>query len=282
MSITIGSVSVEEMRDGFEEGVDGQGVHASKKFLCAWSGRFAVARGLLGFTSGTGSGGPVVTTPPMAYPEIPNLYAREITIEGAGKCTQGSLQLQFEKAIVTAKYGTSSGWSPLPDPNQSIDPGSPYTYATQEMDFGRESITVSKSAVFLANGHRLKDQNYAVPLPHAILTISLQRVPYLPAQSILVAMGKPINSVKFLGVQPGYLMFDGAKTHREDNSDGTYGQNLTLVFRVRPVLRWDEVYDPDGSGGPQQVRYGSSSGPAILLRTDLSTLIPSAYGGNGP
>lgn len=282
MSITIGGISCEEMRDGFEESVDGQGVHATKKYLCDWSGRYAVANALLGFTSGTGSGGPVTTVPPMAYPEIPNLYARDITIEGKGKCTQGTLQLQFEKAIVTAQYGTSSGWSPLPLPNMSIDPGSPFTYATQDLDFGREMLTIEKSAVFLANGSKLKNQNYAVPLPHAILTIQLQRVPYLPAQAILVAMGKPLNSVRFLGVDPGYLMFDGCKSHRENMTDGSYSQNLTLVFRVRPVLRWDEVYGPEPSDGPQQVLTGGGLGTAVLLRTDLSTLIPSAYGGNGP
>lgn len=282
MSITIGGISCEEMRDGFEESVDGQGVHATKKFLCAWSGRFSVASGLLGFTSGTGSGGPVTTVPPMVYPEIPNLYAREITIEGKGKATQGTSQIQFTQAVVTAKYGTSSGWSAIPNPNMSIDPGSPFVYATQEIDFGRESLTVPASSLFLANAHRLKKEKYAVPLPHAILTIQLQRVPYLPAQAILVAMGKPINSVAFLGVQPGYLLFEGCKSHMENMSDGSYSQNLTLVFRVRPVLRWDETYDPDPTGGIQQVRVGSSSGPAVLLRTNLATLIPSAYGGLGP
>lgn len=279
MSITIGGISCEEMRDGVEEGVDGQGVHATKKFLCAWSGRFSVASGLLGFTSGTGSGGPVVTVPPMAYPEIQNLFVREITIEGKGKCTQGALQLQFEKAVVTAKYGTSSGWSPLPLPNMSIDPGSPFVYATQEIDFGREMITIEKSAVTLANGNKLKDLPYAVPLPHAVLTIQLQRVPFLPAQAILVAMGKPLNNATFLGVQAGYLMFDGCKSHMEAMSDGSYSQNLTLVFKVRPVLRWDETFDPNGTGGPQQVRY---NGAAILLRSNLATLIPAAYGGQGP
>lgn len=282
MSITIGGQSVEEMRDGFEEGVDGRGPHGTKKYLCDWSGRYAVANALLGFTTGTGSGGPVVTVPPMSWPESHNMYVSSVTIAGAGKSTQGALQIQFEKAIITANYGTSSGWSPLPLPNMSIDPGSPYTYATQELDYGREMVTIEKSAVFLANGTRLTNQNYAVPLPHAILTIQLQRVPYLPAQGILVAMAKPINSVRFLGVDPGYLMFDGCKSHMEVMTDGSYSQNLSLVFRVRPVLRWDEAYSPKAGEGPQQVRRNSAAGPAILLRTDLSTLIPSAYGGNGP
>lgn len=279
MSITIGGVSVEEMRDGFEENVSERGPGGTKKFLCAWSGRYAVANALLGFSTGTGSGGPVVTVPPMSWPESPNMYVREIKIEGKGKATQGAAQIQFTQAVITANYGASSGWSPLPLPNMSIDPSMPFTYATQEIDFGREMITIEKSAVVLANGHKLKDLPYAVPLPHAVLTIQLQRVPFLPAQAILVAMGKPLNNATFLGVQPGYLMFDGCKSHMEAMSDGSYSQNLTLVFKVRPVLRWDETWDPDGTSGPQQVRY---NGAAILLRSNLATLIPSAYGGQGP
>ena len=280
MSITIGGVSCEEMRDGFEEGIDGRGVHGTKKYLCAWSGRYAVANALLGFTTGTGSGGPVVTVPPMAWPESPNMFASSVTIAGAGKATQGAIQIQFEKAVITAQYGASPGWSPLPLPNMSIDPGSPYTYATQEIDFGREMVTIEGSACTLANGHAFPAAvPYAVPLPHAILTIQLQRVPYLPAQAFLVAMGKPLNNATFLGVQAGYLMFDGAKSRMENMSDGSYGQNLTLVFRVRPVLRWDETWDPDGVSGPQQVRY---NGLPILQRSNLAILIPSAYGGQGP
>lgn len=281
MSTIINGASCEEMPDGFEEGITVQGPHASKKFLCDWADRYTVANGLIGFSTSTGPGSPIVQHPPSRYPESQNMFAKEVVIAGKGKPTQGTLQIQFTKAIVTVNYGVPQ-FGYTGQPNQSIDPAMPFVYATQELDFARESITVEKSAVFLANGHRLKNQNYAVPLPHAILTIQLQRVPYLPGQAILVAMGKPLNSVAFLGVQPGYLMFDGCKSHAEAMSDGSYSQNLTYVFRVRPVLRWDEVYDPDGSGGPQQVRYGSSSGPAILLRTDLSTLIPSAYGGNGP
>lgn len=280
MSIIIGGKSCEEMRDGFEESVDSQGVHATKKFLCAWADRLAVASGLLGFTSGTGSGGPVTTTPPMAYPEIQNLYAREITIEGKGKCTQGTKQLQFTQAVITAHYGTSSGWSPLPLPNMSIDPESPYTFATQEIDFAREDVTIEGSSCTLANGTPFSTPfPYAVPLPHAVLTIQLQQVPYLPAQAILLMMAKPLNNATFLGVPPGFLKFEGCKSHMEAMSDGSYSQNLSLVFKVRPVLRWDEVFDPAGVTAPTQIRY---LGLAILQRSNLATLIPAAYGGQGP
>lgn len=274
----INGITVQEMREGFEEGVHDQGPTATKKYLCDWADRFRVANGLLGFSTGAGSGGSITMTSPMLYPESANLYAREITIEGKGKATQGPVQIQFAQAVVTVNYGVSS-WGPAPLPDMSIDPGMPFVYATQELDFAREMVTIPKSAVTLANGNKLKDLPYAFPIVQAIMTIGLQRVPYLPAAQVVTAMQRPLNSTTFLGVAPGYLMFNGCKSHRENQSDGSYTQNLTLVFAYRPVLRWDEVFDPNGTSGPQQVRY---NGAAILLRSNLATLIPAVYGGAGP
>lgn len=279
MATTINGIVCQELREGFEEGVDSRGPHASKKFLCAWADRYAVANGLLGLSSGTGSGGPVTLSAPNQWPEALNMFVQEVTIEGRGKATDGAVQIEFTQAVVTANYGVPT-WGYAPLPFMSIDPGQPFVYATQSIDFGREMITVEGSSCTLAGGGTFPASvPYAVPLPHAILTIQLQRVPYLPAQAILVAMGKPLNNATFLGVQPGYLMFNGCKSHAEAISDGTYTQNLTLVFSVRPVLRWDETFDPNGTSGPKQVLY---NGLPILQRSNLATLIPSAYGGQGP
>ena len=90
-------------------------------------------------------------------------------------------------------------WGPAPLPDMSIDPSSPYVYATQEIDFGIEGVTIEGAAVTLANGHVFSSNiPYSVPLPHAILTIVLggalatatpaqslcmQEPPCLPAQS---------------------------------------------------------------------------------------------------
>lgn len=280
MAITIGGVVCQEMREGFEEGIHEQGPHATKKFLCDWASRFTVANTFLGLVHGTGRGSAVTLTTPMSYPESANLLAREITIEGRGKYTDGPVQGQFVQAVITVNYGVPT-WGAIPLPNMSIDPGSPFTYATQDIDFSREMVTLPKSSVTLANGNKLKDLPYAFPLVHAIMTIQLHRVPYLPAGQIIAAMQKPLNDSTFLGVAPGHLMLAGCKNHMQAMSDGTQTQELTYVFDYRSILAHDEVFDPNGTGGPQQVRYGSVSGPAILLRSNLAALIPSAYGGQG-
>lgn len=276
MATTISGIVCQELREGFEEGIHEQGPVATKKFLCDWADRYTMANGLLGLVTNTGgAGGATTLTNPARYPESNNMFAREISIEGRGKATQGPLQIQFAQAVITVNYAVPQ-YNYLPNPDISLDPAAPYVYATQEIDFSREFVTVEKSSVTLANGHKLPDLPYSFPLAQAVMTIQLHRVPYLPAAQILMAMQRPLNSATFLGVDPGYLMFNGCRSQTDASSDGTYTQSLTYVFAYRPVLRWDEAFDPDGVSGPQQVRY---NGAAILLRSDLSGLIPSAYRG---
>lgn len=276
MSVIIGGVACEEMHDGFEEAIRDQGPVATKKYLCPWAGRYAVANAFLGLSSYSGGpSGAVTLTRPLSYPESANMWAREISIQGEGRPTQGGNQIQFVQAIITVNYGVPQ-FSYVANPNQDLDANHPYVYATQDIDFAREMVTIEKSALKLANNHLLKEVHYAFPIAQAVMTIQLHKVPYLPAPQIILALQKPLNSATFLGCDPGYLMFNGAKTHEEASSDGTLTRSITYVFAYRPILRWDEMFDPDGTSGPQQVRY---NGAAILLRSDLSLLIPSAYHG---
>lgn len=275
MSVIIGGVTCQEIVDGFEEGVQGQGPIATKKYLCDWTDRYALVNGLLGLVSGSGGSNPSVTlTKPFSYPESRNLWAREISIKGAGKPTQGILQIAFPKAIVTVNFGVPS-FGYLNYPDQSIDPGNPYVWATQEIDYGREMVSVPSSTVKFAGGGNFNSNTpYAFPLPHMTMSITLHKVPYLPAAQIWTATKAPLNNATYLGIPAGYLMFRGARTRLEASTDGTYAQEVTFNFAARPTLRWDEAYDTNGTGGPKQVQY---NGAAILLRSDLSTLIPSAY-----
>jgi len=276
MATTINGIVCQELRSGFQEGIRQDGPVATKRFLCDWANRYQVANGLLGLVSHSGGvGGSITLSAPASYPESPNLFAREITIEGRGRATQGTRQIQFDQAVISVDYQVPR-YTYQPNPDMSLDPEAPFVYATQEIDFGREMVTVEKSSVTLANGHKLKDLPYAFPLAQAVMTIELHRVPYLPAAQILEAMQRPLNNALFLGVEPGYLMFNGCKSHAEASTDSTYTQSLVYTFTYRPLLRWDETFDPDGTSGPQQVLY---DGAPILLRSDLSALIPSAYHG---
>lgn len=277
MSVVIGGVVCQEIVEGLEEGIHDQGPVAQKKYLCDWGSRYALANAMLGLVHGQGGTNPSITFQvPQQYPQSLNMWAREISIKGVGQPTQGPVQLQFPKAIVTVNYAVPQ-FGYLSNPDQSLDPSNPYIWATQEIDFARQSLTIERSSLQLANGHKFATtQPYSLPLPTVIMSITLHKVPYLPAAQIITAIQKPLNNATYLGIGAGYLMFNGGKSHMEASTDGTYTQELTLNFAYRPLLRWDEVYDPDGVSGPVQVQY---NGAAILLRSDLSTLVPSAYHG---
>ena len=276
---TIGGITCQEIVDGLNEGVHQQGPVAQKKYLCDWGSRYTVANALLGLVSGSGGSNPNIThSNPLQYPESPNMWAREIAIEGKGQPTQGPVQLQFPKALITVNYGVPQ-FGYLTYPDQSIDPGNPYVWATQEIDFGRQMVTVPNAALTLASGSEFNSTvPYAFTLPTMVMSITLHKVPYLGAMASLIwnATKNPINNATYLGIPAGYLLFNGARTHMEASTDGTYVQEITLNFGARGILRWDEVFDPDGSHGPTQVKY---NGSAILPRSDLSALIPSAYHG---
>jgi hypothetical protein len=282
MSATINGVSCDELVEGLSEGIHGEGPVAVKKYLCDWSSRYAVANGLLGLATNSGgeNGSIVFGSGPARYPESPNLLAREVGIEGVGQPTQGTSQIQFPKAVITVNYGVTP-WQPVVYPQMSFDPAQPFVYATQRISFTRETITIPNSQLYLANGNRLDDTPFGMPIPNAVLTLTLQRVPFLPsAATVWNAMRKPLNNATFLGIPAGYLKFEGLENNEEAMSDGTYSQQVTYTFVARSRLRWDETYDKDPAvTDPQQIRRGSSAGTAILERSNLAALIPSAYYG---
>jgi hypothetical protein len=276
--VVIGGVECLELTEGLAEGIDDRGPYATKKYLCDWANRYALANAMLGFTRGTGGqGGSVQFTHARTYPESPNLFADRVAIEGRGRPSQGTLQLAYPFAVITVEYGVPP-WRMVGDPNAGIDPNTQFVYATQDIDSSVQLIPVPNSALTLVNGHRLDDEPFTMRIPNATISITLHRVPFIPWPAIWNCMQAPISDLEFLGIDPFYLFFDGAKTHEEFQADGSVGKTLTLGFRARAILAWDEVFDKDGVSGPQQVLY---NGSPIYETADFRTLIPSNYFAQG-
>ena len=277
MAQTINGVTADELIEGFEEGASRSGLVAQKAYVCDWDSRYGLANGLLGLASGAGGvGGSISLAQPHAYPDSPNLYALEVSIRGKGKCTQGAKQQRWEKAIVTAKYGvpeyqTAAGDDP--GGMHSIDPASPYVYCTQEMEFGGEYVTIPASALKFSDGTVIK-QDQSLFIATVELSITLQKLPWLPAATILANINK-LNNASFLGCATGKLRFDGAKTQRTSSTDGTRTQEVHYKFTYRPVADWNRSYHPNGTSGWVEVQDKNSS--PLLSYADLSALIPSAY-----
>lgn len=274
MSATIGGIVCEEMVEGLKEGVDGSGPHATKKYLCDWADRFAVANGLIGIvTNPGGAGGTPTFASPTRYPESANMFATQVAIEGRGKPTQGTAQLQFPKAVVVATFGVPP-YNYLPSPNMSIDPATPFIYATQEIDIGLDSYTIPASAVKATGPDAPLAKDQTIPYAKAEISLTLHRYPYNPAQLIFNLTGN-LNSTVFLGCAIGKLRFNGGKTHNTASSDGTYTQDVNLSFSFRKIARWDYVFHPNGTSGWVALKDKSSN--SLHSLSDFLDLIPSSY-----
>jgi len=199
-------------------------------------------------------------------------------VRGIGSPYQNTYSVGYTDAEITVNY-RSFPWSfagiSQNDFNNQIDPTHPYVYAQQRLSFSAEFITIPGTAVkFTTSGKTLLDRNWGFQSPIVTMSISLKYVPYIPAAAIVSALAAPINSVTYLGVPAGQLMILGADTDEVRMSDGSLTQTADYTFRFRAIAPWD--YDFDGSTGlwDKVVTLGGSS---ILQRSDISTVIPSAF-----
>lgn len=281
MSITINGVSCEEIADGFEEAIDQAGPHAIKAYLCDWSSRYSVANGLVGFSSVSGSGDVPTATivPPHLYPESKNMYCHTVSIRGGGKPTQGTKQIQWEKAIVTANYGVAQ-WGAIDDPSgaNQFSPDEKFVYATQELDFGGEYITIPNQAYEYFDGTtRTKTgQDFGIFVPIIELNLTFHRLPYLPMGSARTAVQSPLNDRTFLGAAAGTVRFNGCRTKRTASSDGTIVQEVTFSFSHRPTADWNYGIHPTTGAWTKIVKPGTST--TFQAYSNLNALLfPDAY-----
>lgn len=80
----------------------------------------------------------------------------------------------------------------------------------------------------------------------------------MPMAAVRAKIGK-VNDATFLGAPAGCVLFRGAKTTRESNTDGSIVQKVQLTFEERSALHrwnwlpsrqsfiWYEVQDKDGN-----------------------------------
>lgn len=282
MAVTINGVLCQELVDGYSEAYDIQGgPSARKKYLCPWASRFVVAHGFLGLSSAARPGALITLNLPLPFPELAaestntlaSMYARTVEIEGAGPPIQGANNIAFTSAIITVTYGNFPWTFAGIDYNQ-LDPSRPYIYAEQHIDFSAEYITVPGSNVYVNPGGGVVplNQDWGFFSPIAEMSITLKQVPYLPAPAILAALQAPINNTTYLGCGAGFLMFGGGQDNRTFSSDGTQTSDVTMLFKYRPIAQWDQIYY---KGSWLQVT--TSGGTPVIARSDLSTIIPSAY-----
>lgn len=288
MAVTIAGITCQECVADYNESYDViQGPAAQKVYLCPWANRFTVIHGILGLSSSPLPGGLITLKLPMAYPELAaestnllaSMYARNVVCTGVGPPVQGTSNIAFTDARIVVAFGNFPWTFEGIDYNQ-LDPTKPYIYIEQHIDFSAEWITVPGSSVYVTPAATTIPLNQAGQgqwgffSPTATMTLTMKQVPYLPAPAVLNALQAPINSATYLGVAPGYLMFGGGQDIRTKSSDGTQTSDFTVSFMYRPIAPWDYVYV---NGVWAQVTTSAGPGNPIIARSDLSTIIPSAY-----
>lgn len=239
-----------------------------------WNDRYQVANGLLGFTSYTGHTPAFV--PPLAYPDSPNIRCMDIQIRGLGSCYQGANQIAYTSAVIEANFGLGNFDISLnndPGGFNSFDPGMPLVYASQSLDWGAQVIEIpGKALTYGVGGPKL-----SVGFPKFVgvvhMSLTLMRLPYIPPAASRTVPGG-VNMAAFFGCPPRTLRFDGFKTDRQYNVDGTVLQDVTMTFAYRPEAAWDKAFNEDGTSGWTAVKY---NGISPLTGYDFSTLIPTAY-----
>jgi hypothetical protein len=277
MALTINGILCQEIVGQFTEGFSLQGGPvAHKGFLCNWNDRYTVAQGLLGLSSTTHVGGSFTLQTPAKYPEIQTIYAHEIQIQPVGRPFQGQNQLAYPQVIVWAGYqalpwsfeGLDYGFL-----ENQIDPATPMIYCKQNLDISTELMTIPGIALKFSNGNKV-NRDYRLPIVNIDLQITFIRVPYLPAQALLAASLKPLNSTTFLGQAAGFVLFNGAHNEQTRATDGTMTQDLTLSFSWRSI-RWDFDFNPK-TGTFLQVQDVVNSNP-VVQSSDLNQLLIPGY-----
>jgi len=284
MAVTINGVVCQELVDGYTESYSfREGPSCRKGYLCSWSQRFQALRGILGLSSVYSVGGIITLNAPMPYPELANLstnpfssdYALNVEIIPVGSPTQGTLNVQWPYAKLYVTFGPFP-WSWSGVDFMQIDPNTPYIWIEQHINYSSEFITIPKGKAYWKTTPVQTDADFGFQSPLAELTFTLKNIPYLPAQTVIAAMQRPINQYTYLNVSPGYLLFNGGRDDPAHVSDGTPARDVQLSFLYRSIAQWDQAWNSGISNWDQVVDV---NGNAILKRSDLSQIIPAAYQG---
>jgi hypothetical protein len=103
------------------------------------------------------------------------------------------------------------------------------------------------------------------------MTLTFLKVPYMPMTAVRATRGR-VNNATFLGSPAETVLFKGAKTSREFNTDGSVVQRVVLTFEERDAAHpWNSLPSADN---PTFRAVISSTGSIKMYRTaDLSQLL---------
>jgi hypothetical protein len=284
-TVTIGGVPAYELVEGFGEGYDLlSGPTARKAYLVNWTQRHAFAVGLLGLSNTQSVGGSIQLQTPLPYPELNTIYAKSIEVIPVGNPIQGPNQIAWPAAKVIANFSalpwSFSGLESPSAPYQNIDPATPLVWCQQDITTSTEYQSVNTVGLVTAAGNLLKDLHWEMPIFRADISLTFLKMPYYPAQQIFTVGKSQMNSAKFLGLAPGYVMFMGSSQKESRDTAGNFTRDVTFNFTYRNLqwdYTWDGVGNPMAGFPPGFYQVKTTGGAPMIQSSDLNQLIPSAY-----
>jgi hypothetical protein len=263
--------------EGFSKGIDGQSPFYRCIFMIDnWADTDSFCNALMGFGTSTGpiSGITVTRGVPHAFPTSPNLYCVSATVvQGLGDLIRNvdSLPGYDGGALIAAEYRPPPwNFSGGDNPNHNFDAATPIAWATQELDFSSQSFTLPNSKLKFTATNDPTDVYVKFEIPITIMTLTYQKMPYLPMGVIGNLSGR-VNNATFLGKPAETVLFKGAKTGREFNTDGTVVQRVSLTFEARHAdFPWNSL----PSGDDVTFRPVTDKNGAKMYKTaDFSPLV---------
>lgn len=246
--------------DKMFKGIDEQGPYYRVSYYFAdWSVSDDVANQLRGYTQRAGS--VTLRVPPHTHPLSPNLFCVDVEIEPCGIPTLNASGLPYYTGgfLANATYRpvvyVPGGAAQDPGYANQIDPTTPILWASQEFDYRVERLPFGENRYTWDDGVTPTEIPVEERIGVSTLIITYHQLPYMPSSTIRSLRGK-INTSTFLGASAGCVLFEGGKTFREFNTDGTITNRCTLVFQERDqdwrkFLKndgtWEKVKRPDGS-----------------------------------
>jgi hypothetical protein len=261
--------------DYFEKGIDTQGPFYSVDYhIDSWADSDAFTNALVGLGQ----------SEPHRHPLSTNLVCVSAVPRGIGSIEVNSdgTPAYGGGCVIRAMYrspGIAFGGSfsnvYYDDPGlvHQIDPGTPLTWCTQEIDYDIEVIAVPNAIMYYESDGAESDIQLTVDVPVTTMVLTFHRRNSLP-MSLARSLRGHINQGVFLGCEEGTVHFVGAKTSRTFATDGSVEQRIQLVFRNRRE-HWNKVIRagkmPTNPYGWEFVR--DSDGYRKLYLADLSPLL---------
>lgn len=222
----------------FNKGIDERGPYYNVEYLI---GNYADADTIVNAMMGkrTATGLSITSISPHQHPLSPNLFCiKAEVVDGlGGPALNANGYPQYNTgALIRAEY-RALNFDVVSQPINSFDQtgAEPILWATQELDFGAETFTIPQAQFYYETGTNIGKPTGVpakITIPLTTMTLTYERLPYLVMTAVR-NLRRRVNSTTFLGTAANLVLFEGARTSRQFNSDGSIAQKTQLVFQER-------------------------------------------------